>query len=205
MPNYYIKTQNNDDAFDWIGRERKKIRELTDPIQQQQRHDLLDVVAEAIGCYKAQLWKDEKAKIFKELNSRGAVFGACEFSAQTLKDMWEHAFASEIDEATKTSIYFSDFLWHSFSYGVLDGLIGPKARAAFTRKKKQRAYIFYQHRDSTYLVDHIETLKSRDFDLEDDIYIMDEGLEWTYVNTHESQCGPYFFTKRRIKTNLEGT
>ena len=36
--------------------------------------------------------------------------------------------------------------------------------------------------------------KTKDFNKEDDIYIVDKYFTWTYVNTHERDlCGPYFY------------
>ncbi|WP_429351212.1 DUF4275 family protein [Paenibacillus sp. 4624] len=32
-----------------------------------------------------------------------------------------------------------------------------------------------------------------DFDEQQDIYIFDKAFTWTYVHTHESMCGPYFY------------
>ena len=37
------------------------------------------------------------------------------------------------------------------------------------------------------------TLEFIENELDDDIYLFDESFKWTYVNTHESMCGPYFF------------
>ncbi|MBK5252809.1 MAG: DUF4275 family protein [Peptostreptococcaceae bacterium] len=45
-------------------------------------------------------------------------------------------------------------------------------------------------------MNNAEQLKSSDFDLEDDVYVVDAEMKWTYVHTHESQCGPYYFCKK---------
>ena len=34
-------------------------------------------------------------------------------------------------------------------------------------------------------------MKKDDMD-EEDIYVVDKEFTWTYVNTHERSCGPYF-------------
>ncbi len=36
-------------------------------------------------------------------------------------------------------------------------------------------------------------LKSSDFDMDPDVYVFDPFNRWTYVHTHEAQCGPYFY------------
>ncbi|WP_363319157.1 DUF4275 family protein [Desulfosporosinus sp.] len=37
-------------------------------------------------------------------------------------------------------------------------------------------------------------MKRHEFDMADDIYLVDLDFHWTYVVTHEKeQCGPYFF------------
>jgi len=33
---------------------------------------------------------------------------------------------------------------------------------------------------------------SEELKMKNDIYIMDKNFSWTYVNTHEPECGPYF-------------
>ena len=43
------------------------------------------------------------------------------------------------------------------------------------------------------LYTNAKSVVSTDFDSEQDIYIFDRNFSWTYVHTHESMCGPYFY------------
>lgn len=52
--------------------------------------------------------------------------------------------------------------------------------------------VFYQHDDILLKMDNLKNVKAEDFNSEDDIYIVDKSISWTYVHTHEERCGPYF-------------
>nr|WP_225941956.1 DUF4275 family protein [Sporosarcina limicola] len=39
----------------------------------------------------------------------------------------------------------------------------------------------------------VNEIVAADFDDQQDIYIIDKDFSWTYVHTHESSCGPYFY------------
>ncbi len=42
-------------------------------------------------------------------------------------------------------------------------------------------------------------LKASDFDMEQDVYVVDSEMRWTYIHTHEIVCGPYFMRKNHNK------
>ena len=39
-------------------------------------------------------------------------------------------------------------------------------------------------------------LKASDFDMEQDVYVVDSEMKWTYIHTHEIVCGPYFMREK---------
>ncbi|RPK29564.1 hypothetical protein EDO6_00187 [Paenibacillus xylanexedens] len=48
------------------------------------------------------------------------------------------------------------------------------------------------------LYENANQVIAADFDSEQDIYIFDRAFTWTYVYTHESMCGPYFYKIEQV-------
>jgi hypothetical protein len=121
---------------------------------------------------------------------------------QYLRKKWEAQFAAHLSDEDKESIYLHDtggscgYLWHLFSYKKKDCLERDKAEAAFTIQSKNNCYVFYQHLDYALLLEKASMLHIDDLMDEQDIYIVDKGFNWTYIQTHETgYCGPYFSRK----------
>ncbi|MFS0638906.1 DUF4275 family protein [Mesobacillus foraminis] len=119
-----------------------------------------------------------------------------------LRKQWEIHFAKHLSDEDKNSIYLFDtggfcgYLWHLFSYGKKDCFQGGKAQALFNNQLKNECYVFYQHSNYVLFLEHASTLDVNDLLDEEDIYIVDKGFNWTYVQTHEKGlCGPYFSFK----------
>jgi Domain of unknown function (DUF4275) len=119
-----------------------------------------------------------------------------------LRKKWEAQFAAHLSDEDKESIYLHDtggscgYLWHLFSYKKKDCLKRDKAEAAFTIQSKNNCYVFYQHLDYALLLEKASMLHIDDLMDEQDIYIVDKGFNWTYIQTHETgYCGPYFSRK----------
>jgi hypothetical protein len=115
-----------------------------------------------------------------------------DFDGQDIKRMWEQAFAEGIDAFEKETIYMDQFLWHVFSYKRKPCLSSEAAVAAFLAVPKQECYVFYQDYNFVLYIENAADLTAADLEGESDIYIVDKSFKWTYVQTHESQCGPYF-------------
>ncbi|MFP7298675.1 DUF4275 family protein [Neobacillus niacini] len=118
---------------------------------------------------------------------------------QYLRKEWEKHFADHLDDKEKKSIYLHDadgfcgYLWHLFSYEKRDCLKGEEAAAAFNNQRKNECYVFYQHANYALLLEKAWMFQSEDLLQEEDIYIVDKGFNWTYIQTHETGwCGPYF-------------
>jgi hypothetical protein len=47
--------------------------------------------------------------------------------------------------------------------------------------------------DIVFEYNNASDIVASDFDYEQDIYLFDKNFTWTYVYTHESMCGPYFY------------
>lgn len=117
-----------------------------------------------------------------------------------LRRKWEDSFVSHLSPEEKQAIFLHDddgccgFLWHVFSYEKRDCLVGEEAAAAFANQTKAGCYIFFQHSDDALLSEDAANLEPGDLPAED-VYVADKDFNWTYVQTHERMCGPYFCSK----------
>jgi hypothetical protein len=115
-----------------------------------------------------------------------------------LRKQWENNFANHISNKEKKSIYLNDacgFLWHLFSYEKKDCLTEEQAEKAFNNETKKYCYVFYQHLDYALILENASMFTADDLLNENDIYIVDKEFNWTFVKTHETECGPYFSRK----------
>ena len=95
------------------------------------------------------------------------------------------------------------FLWHVFSYKILDCLVGEKAKNSFNNTVKKDAVLlvgFTQTDVETSRLRDISFLTADVLDSLADVIITDSGFKWTYVKTHEKQCGPYYHYIRTVET-----
>lgn len=127
------------------------------------------------------------------LTNKGITVTQYMDKGKEFRRQWEQEFTTAVNRSVKRSIYFSDFLWHVFSYGKLPCLTNDEAKNSFEDEKKLDCYAFYQRSDVAYLLEYAEALRAEDFIEEQDIYLVDTSFIWTYVQTHESDCGPYFY------------
>lgn len=115
------------------------------------------------------------------------------YEADEIIDSWDKTFAKNVSEQVKKEIYYEQFKWHVFSYNKQDCLKKEAAREAFDAVSKDELYVTYQGCPYVFLYTNANEVVSKDFDSQQDIYIFDKNFTWTYVHTHESMCGPYFY------------
>ncbi|CAM5219067.1 hypothetical protein UACE39S_03213 [Ureibacillus acetophenoni] len=113
--------------------------------------------------------------------------------AEEIIALWDKTFAQNISEDIKEEIYYEQFKWHIFSYKKQECLTEEAARNAFDVLSKDEFYVMYQSLPIIFLYTNANEVVSKDFDSQQDIYIFDKNFTWTYVHTHESMCGPYFY------------
>lgn len=131
--------------------------------------------------------------IFKQnLREKGVVIEVVN-EAEKIIDLWDKRFAQNISEGLKEEIYYEQFKWHIFSYEKQKCLEREVARKAFDTLSKEEFYVMYQGSPILFLYTNANEVISRDFDTQQDIYVFDKNFTWTYVHTHESMCGPYFY------------
>ncbi|WP_404430798.1 DUF4275 family protein [Sutcliffiella horikoshii] len=111
---------------------------------------------------------------------------------------WENTFANHLSTEEKNAIYLDSFLWHLCSWEAVKCSTKEEAVRLLHAQKKDRCFIFYQHLDIVYTVENAKSLNVLDlrYDsshmLYSDIYVMDWEKKWTFMMTHEEECGPYF-------------
>lgn len=123
-----------------------------------------------------------------------------------LRKQWEEVFAQHLTTYEKRNIHLhatggtEGYLWHVFSYDKRACYKQQEAEKLFDQEHKEFCYIFFQHSDDVLTVEDATELKALDL-LSDvggymDIYVVDQGFNWTFVVTHEKGwLGPYFSRK----------
>lgn len=111
--------------------------------------------------------------------------------------VWLNLFAKGIsrDDIEKYAVSTGNYLWHVFSWGLLDNkafLTGDDARKAYDEADKRNAlYIdWFEDDEVKDLTKELNTATALDEKTE--IYVVAPDFSWTYIKTHESMCGPYF-------------
>ena len=171
--------------------EEECIDTLSDEKEKTARYQLLDTITEKIIDYDLHIFEYNYWQKRWEIIQRGVIFSPYNNIA-TLKTKWSKLFAKPVDNQTKKKINYNQFRWHIFSFDIVPALSGTAARNFFDQCQKTDVYMFYQNKPAAYQLLSPSTLKSEDFDFDDDIYIFDTVEKWTYIHTHEMQCGPYF-------------
>ncbi len=89
---------------------------------------------------------------------------------------------------------FCGYLWHVFSYELLEHLQSNNARRAFDKTKKQNVVLISSLDDKVFLIKDATLIKSTAIDEMDDVILTSSDFKWTYAKTHERNLGPYFFS-----------
>ena len=131
--------------------------------------------------------------LIKKLKMKGLHVEIIENSGIEYRKQLEEKFAKNLSEVKKEEIYFDQFLWHLFSYQQVKHFSGQDAKNIFNTIDKSECVIFYQHDDLVLKIENANDINAKDLENEKDIYIVNKNMTWTYVNTHEYSCGPYFY------------
>lgn len=114
------------------------------------------------------------------------------YDADNIIHLWDKTFAKHINVQVRKEIHYEQYKWHIFSYKKRECLEKDVARQVFDNITKDELYVMYEGFPIRYLYTNASQVVSKDFDSQQDIYIIDKNFTWTYVHTHESMCGPYF-------------
>ena len=180
--------------FNWIhlGKELEEIEAITDEAEKDARSMLFDSVIDKIDEYNLHISGYEYVQMRQEIINRGVAFIPYT-NPSSVKANWTALFAASVSAEEKKAIRYDRYRWHIFSFEKVTALTRGKARQAFNRCKKGKVLVFSQYNNNVFSIENSDLLKSTDFDSDDDIYIFDTVNKWTYVHTHEAQCGPYFY------------
>lgn len=111
---------------------------------------------------------------------------------------WLLHFAKNIPKSflKKRVIGEGNFLWHIFSWNKVDAdkyFAGDKARKIFDELDKPGAKYFYLWETNPSLKLLEKEIDSKYIDKFGEIYVVAFDWSWTYMKTHEDDCGPYFY------------
>lgn len=174
-----------------------EIEQIQDAQEKEIRKQLLEAIWDKINDYDAHILDYEYKRHIIELSERGLEFVPVEKSH--IAAQWDELFTSMVTEQSRKHVkqYNNQFKWHVFSFNLLDALRSDDARDAFDTIEKDIVYLFFQYAEESFLVKNASLLKAKDLDFDSemskaDIYIFDPVEKWTYVQTHEKSCGPFF-------------
>ena len=141
-----------------------------------------------------------RERMEQRLSAKGISFAYISDEEQVaeLKSRWLSSFAAGIET---DNIHIEQFMWHLFAYKRQRCIDGEEATEQFLSQEKSQCYIFYEHYKDAYYLEHATALTRDDFIegidfLSSDLYLVSKRFNWTYVTTHESDCGPYYYHKK---------
>ncbi|MFD0696345.1 DUF4275 family protein [Paenibacillus sp. GCM10027628] len=136
----------------------------------------------------------QKYLFTKNMHDKGVVILTLLEKEHGIMDLWDRSFAKNISDETKSEIHYNQYKWHIFSFNKQECFEKEVARNAFNAMTKSELYVMYQNLpDIVFEYNNANDIVASDFDYELDIYLFDKNFTWTYVYTHESMCGPYFY------------
>lgn len=173
-------------------KEFEKIRAIPDEAERNKQEEMLQEIFDKIIDWDDYLHEYEYKQHCQDVLSRGVK--AISLNWQTVAAQWDDLFAAKMPQAVRDEIHYEQFKWHIFSYNKLSALQADQARIAFNQQEKDTVYVLFQYENRAYRLENASLLKAEDLDVDSsDVYIFDEQRRWTYVHTHELQCGPYFY------------
>ena len=119
-----------------------------------------------------------------------------------LRERWLDTFAADVSEEDlgKYVLAGGSYLWTIFSEKLVPCLEGDEAQKALAELPDTDCHRFYkeyppqdQPRIKAISMAEVSSLPD---DL--DWYLVDKDFTWTYVHTHEEDCGPYFCRAPKI-------
>lgn len=189
------------DDLKWVKEEECRIEKILDKKEKQKAMtELLNKInkeAKVLNKQRKEELKKKKQKRLEDIKKRGIIVEYSDLTRTELRQKWESTFAKELSFNEKQDICMDAFLWNIFTLGKKKSLEKEEARTAFNQIKKNKVLAFYEHKDVVILYKNASQLKDTDFDIEDDVYLVDLDFTWTYVVTHEGRIGPFFLDVKK--------
>ena len=112
---------------------------------------------------------------------------------------WLTHFAGDIpNKFLKKRVFNGGFIWHIFSFNKISQgqyLSGDDARAVFDGIDKSGAKYYLLWDDEAVVKKLKKGMDAKYIDEFEEFYVVASNWSWTYIKTHEDDCGPYFYRK----------
>lgn len=124
---------------------------------------------------------------------------------------WYQTFAFNVSQDIFTNHVTSigNHPWHIFTWGEVKAVEGEEAVSQLREKKFNAVLVFTGYPDHYSKIKIIKSQRKllKLINTTDDIYLTSKDFSWTFVKTHESQCGPYFRERESntvMNLNIDG-
>ena len=113
-----------------------------------------------------------------------------EINFKVLKNKYIQTFFNDLTEGDKKRIYFNDYIWHAFTYGIIPCTEGYDAVKEFEKRNQNDVYVIsmysgivVERKNLTYE----ELLRMRYMNSTyNDCFVVDKNFRWTFIFTHET-------------------
>lgn len=137
--------------------------------------------------------KSEFTETFKSLNIVSELLDKKEI--KKLKKDWIAAFSPKDGDSKAIKKLCKTYLWHIFSFEFLECEIEEKANALFEQQDKSDCIIISNVDNIAFHLKNAANLNVEITEQFTDVTVTASDFSWTYSNTHEGMCGPYFYKK----------
>jgi len=157
-------------------------------------------LAKTTSTTESEKTKDEPYQLIYSLREAGLLIIELSFrESDEHKEEWFRRFIPTGREKEAMDSYCLDdygYLWHAFSYGIIDCIEGDDAKAAFDEQHKCSAILRDNHLEATFFIRDASRITAMDIDKLCDVTVTDIDFNWTYTKTHEyGWLGPYFYKR----------
>ena len=105
----------------------------------------------------------------------------------------EDANPKEIKELCLFNKKYTSYLWHIFSFDILNS--GGNSRERYNNANKSSCIFVSNIDEIGFTITDADELSADVLDKFIDVTISAADFSWTYCKTHEEMCGPYFYKK----------
>jgi hypothetical protein len=140
-------------------------------------------------------------KIVKYFEKQGIKYSELTLAeVKKYKIMWFNKFVPILMKREARAVCFpnrkyNNYLWHLFSYEYITCIEDEAAIQQYLNKEREKCYILLDYENLCFEINRSDLLDINFINSVKDIYITDLDFTWTYVHTHELQCGPYYYKK----------
>jgi len=117
---------------------------------------------------------------------------------------WYQTFAYNVSQDMMNNHVLSvgNLPWHIFTWGEVKAIEGEDAVSQLKERKFKAVLVLLGYPYQYSKIKMVKSLRKllKMINTTDDIYLTSVDFSWTFVKTHESQCGPFF--REREKNNV---